>query len=181
MGPVVVSVTALTISLMTYVDQHQANTAVENSSRQQQAELVSFLQQDLVAVHADKIILINNDSDAPIYNAGFTVVGETEGFSVAGQVYLGDIPACSSGHIAFSTIANLMNKESVRPASWNSTVNYDVQSMSFTDNDGATWVYTEGSPLERASGDSGFPITDEDNSYPLTIPSPQYEPAAGCS
>jgi hypothetical protein len=194
-GPLALSITALTISFLAYIDQHQANkvaensaTIADNSAQRQQAELVSFLQEQNLSNRqvVDTIILVNNASDAPIYNAVFNVTGQVGKAKILGlQLYLGNVPACSSGRIASSTISEYLIALTKifgpalvpsEPSLYKGKASYDALSMYFTDNSGISWLYTEGQPLQQVR----YP-PKLGRFFPLRLPPLQYEPATGCS
>jgi hypothetical protein len=164
-GPSVVAVTAIVISLLTYEDQHRANQESANSYMRQQAQLVSFFQP--VGSRQDSgTIMINNYSEAPVSDVAFLAnVILDDGRSFSTTIPIGSIPACSHGSITGSMIQNYF--DGITFTLWSSATsgsatlssnefpndnNYrlTVATMYFTDNDGVDWQYSTGEALETA-------------------------------
>lgn len=162
-GPSSVAVAAIIISLLTYENQHQANQETASSSLRQQAERVSFFQQQ--GNGQSNGIMVDNYSETPVSDATFLgkiVFNDGHSFSVT--IPLGSIPACSLGRITSSMIANYFNGTTFvhfsSSAAGAVTIdsrdipdnNYRLtaESMYFTDNNGVDWQYPAGGPLETA-------------------------------
>jgi hypothetical protein len=179
-GPSAVAVAAIIISLLAYGDQHQADQEAANSNMRQQAQLVSFLQQQ-GSRQASEIIAINNYSEAPVSGAAFLVnVILNDGRSFSATIPIGSMPACSLGRITGSMIQSYFNgiiftlwsSATSGTATLNSNEfpnnnNYRVTvvTMYFTDDNGVDWQYSAEDALETAR----LPLNNSAFSNNLTI------------
>lgn len=185
-GPALTAITALAISVLTLVEQHQQSAAAAAASRRQAAELVTYVQQDPTTV------LVENLGTAPAFFPTFSVqvfgVAEDprtkKGYPVAtNQSFsLDDIPACSSATVNFGpAIFKSIITEKPTPLVTlapltisdfeSSPLTILVESETFTDGNGLTWKYSIGNLEEVGLS----PSTLSDNYIPVT-----FKPANGC-
>ena len=149
--PISVSVVALVVSILTYVDQHNIDQATVISAQQAYASQVSFW---LVQVHGSSTpqLVIQNRSFAPISNVFLQISasryrGWLEIDTPAG---VGTIPPCS-----LDTTSTL--KESALAASHQTLgapkdFAMSVVRLTFTDASGITWARLPNETLVRYTG-----------------------------
>lgn len=197
-GPALVAIAALVISLATYVNQRSANEdahqlyeATVISQERQEAEQVSFLQGRGLSPrqtfqYSDRTVAINNSSNTPIYTVAFGVdinlgaasIADTE-HSLSVNLYLGSIPACSVGTVDMTTaIAEIIKERfkvrSVPP----DKITFVVDRMTFSDRDDVPWEYLYGGSLQQISQGELLDFAFGSQYAPLSA---TYKPAASCS
>lgn len=200
-GPIVVSVTALIISALSYNDQHRADVAALIASRQAYATQVSFW---LVATNNPRVdyLVIQNRSNAPVMEVyAKTTPGSTLNPNVHSRildaieedlqfVYLGIIPPCS---VVTTSALQLEVRRAIQIISQQQHISHKLTDtlmrpgviqanmfgLQFTDADGATWFRTfDGKltkPAELAPGTNGPAVR------PIAPEGSKIRPADGCS
>lgn len=181
--PVVVSVAALLISLLTYIDQHEVDQTAAAATLRHDAEQVSFTSQVRRGPPPSIAVTVVNSSTSLISFASILVhaadIDPADHVSgpllKAFTLELGQIPPCSTGVVdANSVLAKLMKV----PQSSADHITYTPDSMTFMDRYGQIWTTLNTGVLEPAS------TTAEANLLtvrPANYVSVRFSPAQGCS
>jgi hypothetical protein len=186
-GPVSVSIAAIIIAILSLQAQSFANQqeqragkAVEGNIKGQDAEQVSFLQRSTPKPPYE-VLTVENHGSTPVYIVSFQVVVipiTKTGKSVSKlfTVWLGDVPACSSGTIDIAPVAETMIEKSdqLKLAQIRS-VGYYVASMHFLDSNGLEWQYTSAGFLQESQA---IPEAPSSNKGYLQA---DYKSAVGCA
>src|SRR5262245_30730292 len=139
-APVIVSILALTISLLAYSDQHRADQAAAISARQTYATKVSFWTQ--ARTRRSSWVLIENQADAPISNVIIRLIDIDGRFKA---VSIGTVPPCAIErkliHIGIFGVQYLPAKSLLT----------GVESVAFTDNNGLAWIRSWDGKLKEHS------------------------------
>jgi hypothetical protein len=146
-GPVIASIAALVISLLSLYEQRQADSAAAAASQLQEAARISYVQQ-YESSTADVPVLIDNFSAAPVamsfLDIETTKVSAATGDTIVSfALRLGPIPACSSGTLNVGPIA--MSQLKIPSSSSPTGPLVTVSSMIFNDTQGSHWQYSGGS------------------------------------
>ncbi len=192
-GPSVVAVTALVISVLAYADQHEATQAQSQvdkaqvaASNEQYAEHVSYLEQYNAAGNLEVTLI--NTSSSPIF--GVRLAADLDGTYADGgnytsyvTYYIGTVPPCSRSNIdadaavAFSDMKNPDDPALKYEGPPISDLYLLAQGVYFIDRNGVDWSYSNQLTPSLRPGDSAF------SWGPKFYPNPpvRFEPTAGCS
>ncbi len=160
-GPALISVAAIIISLVTFLDQRAANSdqrlaqgAIQAQLKEQWADRVSFLllrktQPPYFAVQ------VQNSSASPMTDV-FFIVGILSGISVDGELptllFSGpDLPSCSIGTVNISAAETLATARNSKV-----TPMLTVRMMYFRDRDGLYWKYDLTGVLQQVTEQDFF-------------------------
>lgn len=103
-GPALVSVAALTISLVTYLDQHAANSAASISALEQNPARVSYVLGYVTSLHHIAVTVTNDSTSAMVL---LNIDGEIWP-STAFTLSVGDLPPCTAAIVDIVPTINLM-------------------------------------------------------------------------
>ncbi len=154
----VAGMATLTIAYATYHDAHQADVNSITEQQQDDAEGVSFAQDNSGKNNLLGATIITNNSNAPVHFVVFNVdvvlfnhIPSSAPTIRTFAFFLFNIPACSVGTInitntAFAEMMTLMQPHHFRYAV------VDVQSMSFTDRYNVSWRYSRIGQLNQGPG-----------------------------
>jgi hypothetical protein len=191
LGPAIVAVAALVISLAALLNQRTANNvqreadqAAAAANQRQWAERVSFIESSKQA-GPYVTVEVQNSSTSPVTNVALTV----DAFAAAGPagrnaffhvtLLIGNIPACSTGlpDVTAKLLA-IAGKElgvKLKP----NRIGYQISAMYFTDRNGVIWDDQSSGLLGRITPIEMFNQTDQ--SGPDDVLTPNYKTASGCS
>jgi type II secretory pathway pseudopilin PulG len=198
-GPSTVAIAAIVISIMSLQGQaaanrdleqsnaaaQQANAAAASARIRQEAEQVSFLQNELPRPPFTSLT-VENLATTPIYEVTFQVdataniipTGRNGFLTKTLTIWLGNIPACSSATVSIvpGVTAALAKKAGLTTAEIGpNPVDVIVDSMSFADSSGIDWQY------------SGIGILQQVENLPKNTFTPdgfwstKYQTAVGCA
>lgn len=192
-GPSVVAVTALVISLLAYADQHaatqdqsQVDKAQITASNELYAEHVFYLVRDSAGSNLEVTLI--NTSSSPIF--GVRLAAELTGFYPNGNnysfpltYYIGTAPPCSRSNVVadMAVAADVAMRNPNDPAlkykmPHRSDLFFITQGVYFTDRNGLDWSYG-GQPTPRLRPGDYFSWGPK--LYP-NLPV-RFEPTRGCS
>ncbi len=172
------SVIAIIVSILVYVDQHNANVdqhnvneAAANSAQQTYAAQVSFW---LVSVNDSSIpqLIIQNRSFAPISNVFLQLSASGWGgwLQINTSAGSGTIPPCS--------IDTTLALKDAAGAAFPRNLTWSVALLRFTDASGITWARLPDGTLVKYPGN--IPNDSQALNTPI-VPGNNISPANGCS
>jgi hypothetical protein len=177
-GPSVVAITALVISLLTYIDQHRVDTAAAAASYVHDAKQVSFVMRE---IPSPITVTIENTSMSPVNDVtldtegSFSRLGETRVVAKRLLIFLGSMPPCSVATLNLAKPIRLMADPPQKFRLPQTLDDYEVNAMYFNDRNSVSWEYLP----------SGSLIPIKPHIPPGVVTSiwrePKYTAASGCS
>lgn len=206
-GPVIVSMSAIIISIFSLQEQRQADyeqrqvdVAAATASQRQEAERVSFLEEPSLSQATSTLVLLENLSTAPVGVVSLYIrVENVSGIRLAGPVafylLLGSMPACSSATINVGPLT--VRGLDLPKAIFEHGAFINVSSMIFSDSNGLNWQYN-GQLQQVASSSISLSLHVQNNQAQYQLPlnvgalggagvmtvsgvNPIYKPANGCA
>ncbi len=136
--PILISAVALTVSVLAYDDQHSADAASAQATREQYARLVSAWLTG-PAKDGSASLFVQNLGSAPITGVGVYLQGPRMG-ERAGSHYstlLGDVPPCSTAELSLPLVSVKSLSGSFGTVLFGMT---QIGTLTFMDPNGVFWV-----------------------------------------